>query len=105
MLPTILSDFRVGLSSDRKPVLGIIYYRHCYLAGYPLKVEILDEVKPTLYTSVFKLPHGGFPKSSCGLICTQGLCIGFVDIGALVGNYPVNFIAVSTSLEFAPNNT
>ena len=29
-LPTILSNFGVGLSSDRNPVLGIIYYRHCH---------------------------------------------------------------------------
>ena len=39
-----------------------------------------------------------FSKSSCGLICTKGLCIGFDDIGGLVGKYPVNFIAVSTTL-------
>ena len=29
-LPTILSDLWVGLSSDRRPVLGIINYRNCY---------------------------------------------------------------------------
>ena len=30
LLPTILSDFWVGLSSDRKPVFGIIIHRNCY---------------------------------------------------------------------------
>ena len=30
LLLTTLSNFWVGLSSNRKPVLGIIYYRHCY---------------------------------------------------------------------------
>ena len=40
----ILSDLQVRFSSDRRPVLGIIYYQHCCLAVFPLKVEILDEV-------------------------------------------------------------
>ena len=30
LLPTIISDLQVGLSSDRRPVLGIIYYRNCH---------------------------------------------------------------------------
>ena len=29
-LSTILSNFRVVLSSDRRPVLGIVDYRHCF---------------------------------------------------------------------------
>ena len=44
-LPTILSGFWVGLSSYRKPVLGIIINRHCYLDISPQKVEILDQDK------------------------------------------------------------
>ena len=30
LLPMILSNFWVGLSSNRKPLFGIIDYRHCY---------------------------------------------------------------------------
>ena len=41
----ILSDPQVWLSSNRKRVLGIIDYPHCYLAVSSLKVETLDYVK------------------------------------------------------------
>ena len=39
-------------------------------------------------------------KSSRFLIGTKGICIGFIDIIALVGNYTVNLFGVYTTLEF-----
>ena len=35
----------MGLSSDRRPVLGIIDYLRCFIAVSPLKLEILVVVK------------------------------------------------------------
>ena len=42
--PNYTNDLLVGLSSDRRQVLGIIDYRHCYLAVSPLKVEIIEYI-------------------------------------------------------------
>ena len=51
----------MGLSSDRKTVLGIIVYRHCYLALSPLKFEILYQVKLSdiIFICSFKIQTQG----------------------------------------------
>ena len=35
----------MGLSYNRRPVLVIVDYWHCYLSVSPIKVEIIDNVK------------------------------------------------------------
>ena len=44
-------------------------------------------------------------KASGGVIDTKGLCIGFIEIVAHLGQYTVNLFVVLTILEFSPNDT
>ena len=44
LLPTILSDLQVGLCSNRRPVLGIIDYQHCYQLFLHWRLKLLIQL-------------------------------------------------------------
>ena len=51
LLPTILRKFRVGLSSNRRPVLGIIDYWHCYQLCLQWRLELLIKLSYLIFLS------------------------------------------------------
>ena len=51
LLPTILSDFRVGFRSDRRPVLGIIVYRHCCQIFLHWRLKLLIKLSYLVFLS------------------------------------------------------
>ena len=51
LLPTILIDFWVGLSPDRKPVFGIIVYRNCYQIFLHWRMKFLIKLSYLIFFS------------------------------------------------------
>ena len=51
LLPTILTDFLVVLSSDRKPVLGIIVYQNCYQLFLHWRLKFLIKLSYLVFLS------------------------------------------------------
>ena len=54
---------------------------------------------------IVQVPTRWCYKSLRGLIGTKGLCIGYIDVVAHMGQYTVNLFVVLTTLEFSHNNT
>ena len=51
LLPTILSNFWVGLNSDRRLVLIIIYYWHCYHLFMQWRLKFLIKLSYLIFLS------------------------------------------------------
>ena len=52
-----------------------------------------------------QVPTWWWSKSSCGLIGTKGICISFIEIVALMGQYTVNLFIVLKIIEVDHDDT
>ena len=72
LLPTILRDLRVGLSYNKRPVFGIIDYRHWYQLFLQWRLKLLIKLSYLAFLSSF---HSRFKFKA--LITNKHKAIGF----------------------------
>ena len=85
----IWQDINYNLTQSRKSKIGDI----CF-----------SVVRFRLLHFSVQVPTWWWSKYSRGLIGTKGICIGFSDIVAPVGQYMVNLFVVLKTLECAPDD-
>ena len=89
-LPTIRSNFWVVLSSDGNPVLGIIFYRHCYQLFLHWRLKFLIKLS---YLILLSSVHSRFKFKT--LITKKHKAIGFSKLFHQV--FPITGVILSMS--------